>query len=194
MFLRHLDEAAEFKQRGTACVGRGQTLPLPLLDGLFEALAAGSAPAAVAISSVGAVVAPIWIPAYLQACLAGDEPRALALIEGKDGNTAYCNAKQALIRAVRQRAVAWGARGVRLNTVAPGKMETPMLDRLLADERHAPAIRALPVPLGRSAAAGEIAGAVAFLLGPDASYVHGHTLVVDGGSHTFLEGVGTVES
>ena len=47
-------------------------------------------------------------------------------------------------------------------------------------------IRALPVPLGRSAPAEEIAGAVCFLLGPDASYVHGEVLFVDGGSHAVM--------
>lgn len=62
-----------------------------------------------------------------------------------------------------------------------------MLDRLLSDERHAPALRALPVPLDRSAPAEEIAAAVAFPLGSDASYVHGHTLFVDGGAHAVVD-------
>ncbi len=57
-----------------------------------------------------------------------------------------------------------------------------MLDALLADEVSAPVIHAMPVPLGRSAPAAEIARAVIFLLGPDASYVHGQMLFVDGGS------------
>jgi NAD(P)-dependent dehydrogenase (short-subunit alcohol dehydrogenase family) len=157
-----------------------------VLDGLREALARGREPAAVAISSVGAAVDALLLPDYLAACHAGDEERALELIDGRDGNTAYVNAKRALAQAVRRRAAAWGALGVRLNAVAPGKMETPMLDRLLADERHAPAIRALPVPLGRSAPAEEIAAAVAFLLGPDSRYVHGHVLFADGGVHALM--------
>lgn len=53
---------------------------------------------------------------------------------------------------------------------------------LLADERHAAGINALPVPLGRSAPADEIAKAVVFLLRPETSYVHGQVLYVDGGS------------
>ena len=153
-----------------------------MLDGLLDALERGSAPAAVAISSVGGAFEMLAIPEFIEACHADDEASAIALIGEHDGNTSYVNAKRALGLAVRQPAVAWGAKGVRLNVVAPGKMETPMLDGLLAREDHAPAIHALPVPLGRSAPATEIAGAVVFLLGPDASYVHGQILFVDGGS------------
>jgi NAD(P)-dependent dehydrogenase (short-subunit alcohol dehydrogenase family) len=157
-----------------------------VLDGLRDLLAAGSSPSAVAISSLGGAADPLLIPDYLAACHAGDEKRAQELVAGRDGMTAYVNAKRALVQAVRRRAPEWGALGIRLNAVAPGKMETPMLERLLADEAHAAPIRALPVPLGRSARAAEVAGAVCFLLGPDASYVHGHVLFVDGGAHALM--------
>lgn len=159
---------------------------MAVLDGLRPCLERGKQPAAVVISSVGAAVDALLLPEFLEACHAGDEQRALALIADSDGNTSYCNCKRGVVQAIKRRAPEWGALGIRLNAVAPGKMETPMLDRLLADERHAPAIRALPVPLGRSAPADEIAGAVVFLLGSDASYVHGHTLFVDGGAHAVL--------
>jgi NAD(P)-dependent dehydrogenase (short-subunit alcohol dehydrogenase family) len=158
-----------------------------ILDGLRDALARGSDPAAVAISSLGGAVDALRVPGYLEACHAGDEKRALALIAGRDGNTGYVNAKRALAQAVKRRAGEWGRLGIRLNAVAPGTMATPMLERLLADERHAPAIRALPVPLGRCAAAEEIAGTVVFLLGPDAGYVHGHVLFADGGAHALMD-------
>jgi NAD(P)-dependent dehydrogenase (short-subunit alcohol dehydrogenase family) len=159
---------------------------IAMLDGLRDCLTRGNNPAAVAISSVGAVAEVLAIPEHIEACLAGNEERALATIEGAPGNTAYVNAKRALAQAVRLRAAEWGALGIRLNAVAPGKTETPMLDKLLADEQHAPAINALPVPLQRSAPAAEVAGAVVFLLGPDSSYVHGQVLFVDGGADALM--------
>jgi NAD(P)-dependent dehydrogenase (short-subunit alcohol dehydrogenase family) len=153
-----------------------------MLDGLLEALARGRSPAAVAISSIGAVFDALAIPAFVEACLAGDEARALREIEGHDGNIAYVNAKRAFALAVRRRAPAWGARGVRLNAILPGSIATPMLDKLHVHESLGPQVRALPKPLGREASADEVAGPIAFLLGPDASYVHGELLHVGGGS------------
>jgi NAD(P)-dependent dehydrogenase (short-subunit alcohol dehydrogenase family) len=152
-----------------------------ILDGLLECLARARG-AAVAVSSVGAVFDALAIPAYVEACLAGDEPRALREIEGRDGNTAYVNAKRAFALAVRRRAPAWGARGVRLNAVLPGAIATPMLAKLHAHEALGPQVRALPKPLGREGEASEVAGAIAFLLSPDASYVHGELLHVGGGA------------
>jgi NAD(P)-dependent dehydrogenase (short-subunit alcohol dehydrogenase family) len=153
-----------------------------MLDGLLGLLARGREPAAVAISSIGAIFDPVALPAYIEACLAGDEARALREIEGLDGNTAYVNAKRAFALAVRRRAPAWGKRGVRLNAVLPGSTATPMLEKLHAHEALGPMVRALPTPLGREALPSEMAGPIAFLLGPDASYVHGELLHVGGGS------------
>lgn len=159
---------------------------LAMLDRLRDALTRGSAPAAVAICSVGAAFDQLVPEGMLEACREGDEKRAQELVAVHDGHAAYVGAKRALAQAVRRRATEWGELGVRLNAVAPGKMETPMLDALLEDPRSAPAIRALPVPLGRSAPAAEIARAVVFLLDTDASYVHGQLLYVDGGSEAVV--------
>jgi NAD(P)-dependent dehydrogenase (short-subunit alcohol dehydrogenase family) len=157
-----------------------------MLDGLLELLARGREPSAVAISSIGAVFDALALPAFVEACLAGDEAQALREIEGRDGNAAYVNAKRAFALAVRRRAPVWGARGVRLNAVLPGSIATPMLDKLHAHEALGPQVRALPKPLGREAWAAEVAGPIAFLLGPDASYVHGELLHVGGGSDAIV--------
>ncbi len=157
-----------------------------VLDGLLDLLARGRAPAAVAISSIGAVFEAMHLPGFAAACLAADEARAQALVEGRDGNHAYTNAKHALALAVRRRAAEWGAAGVRLNAVLPGKVATPMLARIHAHEVLGPTVNALPVPLGREAQPEELAAAIVFLLGPDARYVHGALLKVDGGSDALV--------
>jgi len=153
-----------------------------MLDDLKDSLARGEEPAAVAISSIGAVFTQMMIPEFIAACEKGDEEAAQEIISSHDGNAAYCNAKHALALAVRQRAVEWGSLGIRLNAVAPGSTETAMLDRLHEDPILSPAVKGLPIPMGRTAPAAELASAIAFLLGPDARYVHGTVLHVDGGS------------
>jgi NAD(P)-dependent dehydrogenase (short-subunit alcohol dehydrogenase family) len=157
-----------------------------VLDGLHDLLARGRTPAAVAISSIGAVFEAMHVPGFADACLAGDEARAQALTDGRDGNSAYSNAKHALALAVRRRAAAWGASGVRLNAVLPGKVATPMLAKIHTHEALGPMVAALPVPLGREGQPEELAAAIAFLLGPDARYVHGTLLKVDGGADALV--------
>lgn len=70
-----------------------------------------------------------------------------------------------------------GPKGIRVNTVQPGPIDTEMNP---ADGEFADHVKAM-VPLGRYGKAEEIAAAVAFLAGPDATYISGTTLTVDGG-------------
>ena len=73
-----------------------------------------------------------------------------------------------------------GPDGIRVNAVSPGMVRTGMTARVYADPDVHAARDAL-VPIGRVATPEDIADVVAFLLGPDARYVTGHDLVVDGG-------------
>ena len=157
---------------------------LALLDGLLPLLRRGQDPAAVVISSVAASQID-WDRNPLAAALeADDEAGAHGIVLGagpKGGQLAYAGSKNALTVAVRRRVTAWGKAGVRLNTVAPGAVETPLLKAGLDDPRYGQAIRDFVAPLGRRAQPQEIAAVVAFLMSAQASYVHGAQLYVDGG-------------
>jgi NAD(P)-dependent dehydrogenase (short-subunit alcohol dehydrogenase family) len=99
---------------------------------------------------------------------------------------AYGPSKAAVIMLVQVLAQELAADGIRVNAVSPGMVRTGMTAKVYLDERVAAERDAL-VPLGRVATPEDIADVVAFLLGPDARYVNGHDLVVDGGvSGNFL--------
>jgi len=158
---------------------------LEVLDGLLPLLELGEAPAAVAIASNSAGITPADAT-LLERLLAGDEEGARAAASGLDGATVYGTGKLALTRALRRRAGPWGERGVRLNAVAPGPVDTPLLAGGLEDPVLGPLIEALPVPLGRRATPDEIAAAVGVLLDPAHGFVHGSVLFVDGGTDALL--------
>jgi glucose 1-dehydrogenase len=92
---------------------------------------------------------------------------------------AYAPSKAAVIMLMRVLAQEFGRDGIRVNSVSPGMVRTGMTEKAYADEQVAKDRNAL-VPLGRVATPEDIADVVAFLLGPDARYVNGHDLVVDG--------------
>jgi NAD(P)-dependent dehydrogenase (short-subunit alcohol dehydrogenase family) len=117
---------------------------------------------------------------------AAEEAPSSECAEDLDGATVYGTAKLALTRAVRHRAVAWAQAGVRLNAVAPGPVDTPLLAAGLDDPVLGPLIEGLPVPVGRRGTPAEIAAAVGFLLDPANGFVHGAVLFVDGGTDAML--------
>jgi len=154
---------------------------MTVLDGLLPVLEKGEAPAAVVIASNAASLTPQH-PGLLEELTKDHEEAAAKLAETLEGITSYGMSKLALVRAIRKRARSWGAAGVRLNAVAPGPIDTPMLEGILADPRLKPVVEALPVPLERHGSPQEVAVAIAFLLDPSSAYIHGSVLFVDGGS------------
>ena len=96
------------------------------------------------------------------------------------GYGAYSPAKAALVMLCRQLAQEWAADGIRVNAVCPGMIRTPLTEAVYQDEQTRQQRESL-VPLGRIGTAEDVAGAVLYLAGEEASYVSGQSLVVDGG-------------
>jgi NAD(P)-dependent dehydrogenase (short-subunit alcohol dehydrogenase family) len=100
--------------------------------------------------------------------------------EGAAGASVYAASKHAVEGMTKSAALEAAASGVRVNAVAPGPIETGMLNRFTGTA-EAKAALASGVPLGRVGAPEEIARAVVFLASDKASFVTGHVLTADGG-------------
>ena len=118
-------------------------------------------------------------------------------LNGTEGGSAYNASKGGVVLLSKNVAIDYGRVGIRCNTICPGFIDTP----LLADVMNAmPEFKAdvqRETKIGRLGRPEEIAGAAFFLASDDASFVTGHTLVVDGGytaghSHGIVELMGLV--
>jgi len=99
---------------------------------------------------------------------------------GGEGRTAYCAAKHAVEGASKAMALELAPHGIRVNTVAPTFVETPMTRPFLSD----PAVRSdvlRRIPLGRLGTPEEVAAAVLFAVSPGAGLMTGASVVIDGG-------------
>jgi NAD(P)-dependent dehydrogenase (short-subunit alcohol dehydrogenase family) len=99
---------------------------------------------------------------------------------------AYAAGKAGLMQMTRTTAVIYASRGIRLNCVVPGLMDTPLVRRLAdkyakGDFEGFVATRAKQVPMGRMGDAWDVANAVVFLASDESRYITGTQLVVDGG-------------
>lgn len=105
---------------------------------------------------------------------------SVAGLIGFGGMSVYTASKHAVIGLTKAAALEVAPRGIRVNAVAPGAIETEMYDRFAADDETRATLRSMH-PLGRTGRPEEIAGGVVWLCSPEASFVTGHTLTLDGG-------------
>ena len=106
---------------------------------------------------------------------------AFAAVERR---AAYTASKGAVVALTRSIAVDFMRRGIRCNAVAPGTVDTPWVGRIIGDQADPVAARKSMVqrqPLGRLGRPEEIAAAIRYLASPEAEFVHGSCLIIDGG-------------
>lgn len=153
--------------------------PVALVAALANQLVPGAS--VVAVSSLTAHRCP-WTAAALDRLL--DQPREAALmaVDDMEGRAAYELSKAALNRWALRAVTDLQSRGVRVNTVSPGPVDTPILADF-ATSMGAERIDAARQLVGRHGTADEIAAVIAFLLSPDANWVNGVDLKADGGFH-----------
>jgi 3-oxoacyl-[acyl-carrier protein] reductase len=106
---------------------------------------------------------------------------SIAATRGAPGRAAYAVSKAAILSLTRTAAVEWAERGLRVNAVAPGYVETDLLTTAIAEGRLNTAPIIARIPTRRLAEPREIAKSIYFLCSDDASYINGHMLHVDGG-------------
>jgi NAD(P)-dependent dehydrogenase (short-subunit alcohol dehydrogenase family) len=104
----------------------------------------------------------------------------VALMGAATAQIAYTSSKGGVLAMTREIAVEWARRGVRVNALCPGPIETPLLAELMADPARR-ARRLVHIPMGRLGSASELAKAALFLASDDSSFMTGAALVVDGG-------------
>jgi len=105
----------------------------------------------------------------------------VAVMGAATSQISYTASKGAVLALSRELGVEFARRGVRVNALCPGPVDTPLLKELYAKDPEQAARRLVHLPMGRFAEAGEIADAVLFLASPESSYVTASTFLVDGG-------------
>ena len=105
----------------------------------------------------------------------------VALVGAATSQISYTASKGAVLSLSRELAVQFARRGIRVNALCPGPVETPLLLRIFGDDPAAYERRRIHLPMGRLAKPREIVNAALFLASDESSYVNGATFLVDGG-------------
>jgi NAD(P)-dependent dehydrogenase (short-subunit alcohol dehydrogenase family) len=152
---------------------------------------AGPGTVAVCWSSSSAHMGPMAHPSpELTAAMADplspdlyDRVRAVLgdVLDGEMGSgIGYGTAKRGVIQLVGRQAAAWGAKGARICSISPGMIDTPM-GRQEFEKQPAMAFMLQSTPLARFGASSEIAELAAFMISPDAGFLSGVDILLDGG-------------
>ena len=105
----------------------------------------------------------------------------VAVMGAATSQISYTASKGGVLALTRELAVEFARRNVRVNSLCPGPVDTPLLRELYSNDPEAAARRMVHVPMGRFAEAVELANAVLFLASDESSYITATTFLVDGG-------------
>ena len=105
----------------------------------------------------------------------------VAILGAATSQISYTASKGAVLALSRELAVQFARRGIRVNALCPGPVETPLLLRIWGEDPQAAQRRLVHLPMGRLAKPREIVAAALFLASDESSYVNGATFLVDGG-------------
>jgi NAD(P)-dependent dehydrogenase (short-subunit alcohol dehydrogenase family) len=105
----------------------------------------------------------------------------VAVMGAATSQISYTASKGGVLALSRELGVEFARRGIRVNALCPGPVNTPLLQEIFAKDPEKAQRRLVHLPMGRFAEAREIAGAVLFLASDDASYVNASAFLVDGG-------------
>jgi NAD(P)-dependent dehydrogenase (short-subunit alcohol dehydrogenase family) len=162
------------------------------LEGLRPLLETSDAPRAVLVSSMASLFE--YDKELGAAMETGDEDgvraRAQALVDGQ-GQTIYATSKRAVARWMRRQAPSadWAGKGIALNAVAPGMVETPMIAEQLSTPEGRKALEEqVPMPLNGIVQAEDVAEVIIWLAGAQNGHLCGQLIFVDGGSDVVIRG------
>ncbi|MCH1611168.1 MAG: SDR family oxidoreductase [Luminiphilus sp.] len=150
-----------------------------VVEALLDRLSPGARILAISSNS-----APQSRNTALVAAMLEDDEQTTGRLSGEgSGHEAYAASKLAIARWVRKRAPELATRGITINAIAPGYIETPMTQAVAQSKEYGDAIRDFvdSIPIGRSGQPEDVAQLAQFLLSPAAGFMTGNVVFIDGG-------------